>query len=272
MSKAWYGALMGLGQGISGYGDALTKNALAVQADERASARQRERDERESIRQQSLQEIRQQFETDMQDRREAFDLQKIEDARQYDLDKVNPETEAGRLLEAERQRELERQIELRETPYGGRTSSVPTAIQNTEYYKGLSPEERVIYDRVNKISELGVLDQKDMDKAVLDLYKTFTSKSQYDQEDELLRHGIDPETPPDQAEMLLIEAYREKINVISGQGQQPETQAQPVPLMDDGYNAPGSSRANPIDAASLPNKPPPGTWVRLPNGEIKQVQ
>ena len=62
-SKAVYGALMGLGQGIAGYGKSLTAEALRRQADERDYNRQH-----------SLQQIRQQYQNEARAQSQAFQV------------------------------------------------------------------------------------------------------------------------------------------------------------------------------------------------------
>ena len=256
-SKALWGALMGAGQGISQYGSWLGTNALAEDADRRISRRQ-----------QSLEEIRERYQNQRTADTRAYQDSVRADNRAYELEKLDPDSEYYRRSEALRTKQadeaLGRSKELRETPYGGTSSRVPTAIQNTEYYQSLSPEERAIYDRVNKISDEDVLDQKDKDKFVLSLYEKFMGKTPFEQEDTMKGLGIDPDLPPDQAQAALISAFRGMIDTVAG----PQSDAPPG-LMN---YAPGSSRENPLDATLFDSKPPPGTWVRLPNGEIKQVQ
>ncbi len=43
------------------------------------------------------------------------------------------------------------------------------------------------------------------------------------------------------------------------------------PASPEAKTAPGASQANPIPAQSLKTEPPPGTWVKLPNGRVIQV-
>lgn len=261
MSKAWYGALMGLGQGISGYGDALTKNALAVQADERASARQRERDERESIRQQSLQEIRQQFESEQKRLDREYEESLI-------LRQANPDDPLGAAAIKNLDRKTESEIavaEARAAAYSSGRDS--TAIQNTEYYENASPELRAIYDHVNKASGQGVLTQEDKGKYVAESVQAFRGLSRREKVDELLRNGIDPDTPPDQIQGMLIQAYWNTINRIEAQGQQQDSQQQtpvqqePAPLM--------GPTGQPKQTPNINNIPPQAIEMLRNNPELK---
>ena len=114
--KAWYGALMGVGQGVSTYGAALTTDALREQADDRIINRQH-----------SLAQIRQQFDLKMQADRQQFQMDTRDEKRTYDEDRelelLNPDSELYQKNEAERARlAAEKQanaVELRSTAYGG---------------------------------------------------------------------------------------------------------------------------------------------------------
>jgi hypothetical protein len=66
--------------------------------------------------------------------------------------------------------------------------------------------------------------------------------------------------------LALVEAMALEQNEMMGR--EPPKAARSAPAAKQ---QPGSSRANPIDAAASPTRPPSGTWVRLPSGAVVQV-
>jgi len=151
-SKAVYGALMGLGEGISGYGKALTTDALRRQADERDYDRQH-----------SLQQIRQQYQNQRQLDSQAFQKQlqqenwdEAERVRQegFTRDEAgrDPTTRLGALVEAEAERDSARRVNERSAYYGG-SSGVLSKINRNNW----TPESLAAHlDEKQRLQEDGM--------------------------------------------------------------------------------------------------------------------
>jgi len=121
-SKAVYGALMGLGQGISGYGKTLTVEELRKQEDARTTERQH-----------SLQQIRQQYENGVRAETRRYN----EDREMEGLD---PSSEYGGALEAQRSRLAEEKhkqsMELvgeRAKMYGGGSGKIMSQFNMSQW-------------------------------------------------------------------------------------------------------------------------------------------
>jgi len=113
-SKATYGALMGLGQGISQFGTTLTADTLKRQDDERIFSRQ-----------QSLQEISQRYQKQLQLDSQKFQTDKQQDQWDREDALVTPGTplyqqyeDQRQKLRGEKQADSLEQIKAREAMYG----------------------------------------------------------------------------------------------------------------------------------------------------------
>ena len=282
MGKAMWGALMGLGQGISQYGDTLTKDTLARQAAQR-----------EFDRQVSLEEIRQKYaETQLAETRLYNEGQKDKDREYADTKALEALTPGNPLHDAaETKRQVIRgeteddalaRIEAQsdataarwEARGGGKASA---AIQNVEYYKGLDDSGKAVFERVNKISEQGELTEKDIAKASIDLYNNFMAKDRLEKKDALKSMRLDPELTGDDLQAALIAKFQGAIRAIAAPPEAPQTftppatPVAPVGAPLTGMGAPGSSQKNPLDVTPQSPPPPSGTWIRSLDGRVMQV-
>ena len=256
--KALYGALMGMGEGISQYGGVLT-------ADELRKAAANETFDRQT----SLQEIRQRFQIEFRGEEREYQSELLADKHQREEDMMTPGNPLYEMGETQRQKmrgegqedDLAK-IRERNKIYGGGNSA---SIRNTEFYKALSDADKEIYDHVNKISEKGVLTQAQRDKYVLDLYANFSKQGKYDQNSTVKNLGIDPKLTGTDLRDAIITQFRSTVDSVAGP--KPTTG-----LMNPGNSmSPGSGPNNPIDVTTISSPPPPGTWVRLPDGRIEQM-
>lgn len=128
MGKAAYGALMGLGEGISDYGKTLTADTLSRQKEQRELDRQASLQQIRQQFQMQLQQNTQQFQTDLRDEKRAY-----EEAREMELLDPNSdlyqakEAERARLAKEKQDQELER-INARGDSYSTR-SALPSLSQ-----------------------------------------------------------------------------------------------------------------------------------------------
>lgn len=260
MSKAIWGGLMGLGQGISQYGSAVGNAAMR-----RAEAAE------EFDRQTSLLEIRDRYQRTLE--KEKYDpnseIGGLMEAQRKRLlaEESDPNNPTYQMMEAQRLKVSEEKhaqdVELRQIK-DSTGARLPSAIANTEYYAQLTPEQRAIFDRVNKISEQGALTEKDVAKSAIDLYTSFSKMDRLEKKAYLESLGIDPKTKGEALQKELIGKFKATIRSFA-----PET---PGPLMGgtSGVGVPGSSPDNPIDGASLSGPPPSGTWVSY-HGRVKRM-
>ena len=162
----------------------------------------------------------------------------------------------------------------------------------------MDPERRALYDRwkgraTSKDQEAA--DRKwlatEEQKAISDFDSTASDRTS--RKNLLSGFGIDPESPD--ARKQYAKAYRADLESRFNPGEKSE----PTPLMEsaggrgEAYPAfgdefapktdifssskaaskapPGSSRDNPAPAEAFKSKPPSGTWVKLPNGQVIQI-
>ena len=167
-----------------------------------------------------------------------------------------------------------------------------------EDYETMDPERRALYDRwkgraTRKDQEAA--DRKwlatEVQKAISDFDSTASDRIA--RRNLLAGFGIDPESPD--ARKQYAKAYRADLESRFNPGEKSE----PTPLMEnaggrgEAYPAfsdefapktdilssskaaskapPGSSRDNPAPAEAFKSKPPSGTWVKLPTGQVIQI-
>ena len=167
-----------------------------------------------------------------------------------------------------------------------------------EDYETMDPERRALYDRwkgraTRKDQEAA--DRKwlatEVQKAISDFDSTASDRTA--RKNLLTGFGIDPESPD--ARKQYAKAYRADLESRFNPGEKSE----PTPLMEnaggrgEAYPAfgdefapktdilssskaaskapPGSSRDNPAPAEAFKSKPPSGTWVKLPTGQVIQI-
>ena len=167
-----------------------------------------------------------------------------------------------------------------------------------EDYETMDPERRALYDRwkgraTSKDQEAA--DRKwlatEEQKAISDFDSTASDRTA--RRNLLAGFGIDPESPD--ARKQYAKAYRADLESRFNPGEKSE----PTPLMEnaggrgEAYPAfgdefapktdilssskaaskapPGSSRDNPAPAEAFKSKPPSGTWVKLPTGQVIQI-
>ena len=167
-----------------------------------------------------------------------------------------------------------------------------------EDYEAMDPERRALYDRwkgraTSKDQEAA--DRKwlatEVQKAISDFDSTASDRTA--RKNLLAGFGIDPESPD--ARKQYAKAYRADLESRFNPGEKSE----PTPLMEnaggrgEAYPAfgdefapktdilssskaaskapPGSSRDNPAPAEAFKSKPPSGTWVKLPTGQVIQI-
>ena len=167
-----------------------------------------------------------------------------------------------------------------------------------EDYETMDPERRALYDRwkgraTSKDQEAA--DRKwlatEEQKAISDFDSTASDRTA--RKNLLAGFGIDPESPD--ARKQYAKAYRADLESRFNPGEKSE----PTPLMEnaggrgEAYPAfgdefapktdifssskaaskapPGSSRDNPAPAEAFKSKPPSGTWVKLPTGQVIQI-
>lgn len=253
-SKAAYGALMGLGQGISGYGQSMMADTLRKEQEQRAYDRQR-----------SLEEIRQKYQQGL-----------IDSARAYDREKLDPNTEIGSLVEEEKQRRLQDSITLQETrndAWADRGYGVPSistlskftdesvaaaraevgrlvADGASEREAWNSPEVASILESKPKTSSNAV-DAKTAG-AQLDLIKTFWKLDRYKKEEKLEGYfpGQDFSGMPEGELDRMYEAYvTGNLPTYGGQGL---TNSRPI---TPNYGPPETDTIDPTNPLGLPKYP-----------------
>lgn len=181
---------------------------------------------------------------------------------------------------------------------GGAGSGGGTEALGFEDYETMDPERRALYDRwkgraTSKDQEAA--DRKwlatEVQKAISDFDSTASDRTA--RKNLLAGFGIDPESPD--ARKQYAKAYRADLESRFNPGEKSE----PTPLMEnaggrgEAYPAfgdefapktdilssskaaskapPGSSRDNPAPAEAFKSKPPSGTWVKLPTGQVIQI-
>ena len=167
-----------------------------------------------------------------------------------------------------------------------------------EDYETMDPERRALYDRWKgraSSKDQEAADRKwlatEEQKAISDFDSTASDRTA--RRNLLAGFGIDPESPD--ARKQYAKAYRADLESRFNPGEKSE----PTPLMEnaggrgEAYPAfgdefapktdifssskaaskapPGSSRDNPAPAEAFKSKPPSGTWVKLPNGQVIQI-
>ena len=167
-----------------------------------------------------------------------------------------------------------------------------------EDYETMDPERRALYDRwkgraTSKDQEAA--DRKwlatEVQKAISDFDSTASDRTA--RKNLLAGFGIDPESPD--ARKQYAKAYRADLESRFNPGEKSE----PTPLMENAGGPgqayppfsdefapktdilsspkaaskapPGSSRDNPAPAEAFKSKPPSGTWVKLPTGQVIQI-
>ena len=166
-----------------------------------------------------------------------------------------------------------------------------------EDYETMDPERRALYDRwkgraTSKDQEAA--DRKwlatEEQKAISDFDSTASDRTA--RRNLLAGFGIDPESPD--ARKQYAKAYRKDLESRFNPGEQPGAApmesargpGQAFPPFSDEFAPktdifssskaaskapPGSSRDNPAPAEAFKSKPPSGTWVKLPNGQVIQI-
>lgn len=142
-------------------------------------------------------------------------------------------------------------------------------------YAAMTPEARAMYDRYKGRAEHTDEDARLKRIAVSQLntrMRDFDKKEARDRKADYASFGIDPNSSDARKQLRdamqseifgsfgLEMPVEETVEVIeAGPGNQPPTKP------------PGSSKSNPAPAESFSSKPPSGTWVKLPNGQVIQV-
>ena len=161
----------------------------------------------------------------------------------------------------------------------------------------MDPERRALYDRwkgraTSKDQEAA--DRKwlaaEEQKAIRDFDSTASDRTA--RRNLLAGFGIDPESPD--ARKQYAKAYRKDLESRFNPGEQPGAAqmesargpGQAFPPFSDEFAPktdifsspkaaskapPGSSRDNPAPAEAFKSKPPSGTWVKLPTGQVIQI-
>ena len=180
---------------------------------------------------------------------------------------------------------------------GGAGSGGGTEALGFEDYETMDPERRALYDRwkgraTSKDQEAA--DRKwlatEEQKAISDFDSTASDRTA--RKNLLSGFGIDPESPD--ARKQYAKAYRKDLESRFNPGEQPGAApmesargpGQAFPPFSDEFAPktdifssskaaskapPGSSRDNPAPAEAFKSKPPSGTWVKLPNGQVIQI-
>jgi len=220
-SKAMYGALMGLGEGISGYGKSLTLDELRKQEDERTFDRQH-----------SLQEIRQRYENSVREETRGYNEKR-------ELEKVTPgtpiydasEAERSRLSEEKQTQSLE-QIEARGTHLYGGSSGMMNKFNPSVYTEESAREYMIEVRRLMETENMTAQEAQQIAFTTVDLQYKPPSTSQdnagmnssiddelavfLDKPDELkietlISLGEDPQALIGKSTMELIELYKTKL-------------------------------------------------------------
>lgn len=304
MGKAIFGALMGVGQGVSQYGQLLARDVIAKQ-----------HAKEEFDRQTSLLEIRDRYERDrLKDElnpmseigslREAKRLRELNE--QYDpadpiyqkreaerirlaKESIDPTTEVGGLMEAKAEREHKRQVELRQaygygtstglgtynpSNYSDETNQEIMTIYSSNIDAGMSEKDALI-DAQRQVGVAGNLKSKpssvgqdlgvEIEKRILGDMQDANKMSATD-----LAYLLSEDNPERLAELEnkpkseLLKMYRQTLRT--------DVYPRPPGLMNSASSSgAGSSRDNPVDATQFTSSPPTGTWVRLPDGRVVQV-
>ena len=297
MSKAAWGAIAGLGQGISQYGGLMGAEAI------------RKKDRQDEIdRQNSLEEIRRRYQVeDRQELRAYQDVQRDEgrtymedqrnEGREYATNQKikastpgNPEYD---LAEAQRQMQrketLADQKEIRTIPFGGGSGfgtynpsnynddtnqdimmatqknlengmDKKDAIENAQMTVGVAGNLR------SKPSFSGGAIESSTHEIINNEIRALKSQDKYGMIQQMLDEEVaSKEELEDKTGPQLLNIYRKHLR----------ENVYPIGLMNQGaptFNTdPGSSQDNPIDITPGALKPPLGTWVRTPDGTVQQV-
>jgi hypothetical protein len=166
-----------------------------------------------------------------------------------------------------------------------------------EDYETMDPERRALYDRWKgraSSKDQEAADRKwlaaEEQKAIRDFDSTASDRTA--RRNLLAGFGIDPESPD--ARKQYAKAYRKDLESRFNPGEQPGAApmesargpGQAFPPFSDEFAPktdifssskaaskapPGSSRDNPAPAEAFKSKPPSGTWVKLPTGQVIQI-
>jgi hypothetical protein len=167
-----------------------------------------------------------------------------------------------------------------------------------EDYETMDPERRALYDRWKgraSSKDQEAADRKwlatEEQKAISDFDSTASDRTA--RRNLLAGFGIDPESPD--ARKQYAKAYRKDLESRFNPGEQPGAAplmesargpGQAFPPFSDEFAPktdifssskaaskapPGSSRDNPAPAEAFKSKPPSGTWVKLPTGQVIQI-
>lgn len=91
---------------------------------------------------------------------------------------------------------------------------------------------------------------------------------------DVLKKKLNEYGVPAGPDMTLSEARKQLIDAMTAEVIGAPTaglMSGPKPSASASASAPGSSKDNPIDATTQQTRPPSGTWVRLPSGNVVQV-
>ncbi len=278
MGKAVYGALMGLGQGISQYGNALSADALSDRNDERMFTRQ-----------QSLEDIRQRFQFEFRQEERTFQEDVRDEKRDYDegreMDLLDPGSDLYKSREAERKRladeEQANKEALRKIPYGG-SGGVLSNLNQSQWtpksWRALMTE----INRVQSVERLTIDEAYQIASAKIPLVpKPGASSSDTANTNKIINESVDVFSEQFKDSMILeLQEWfpgedlsrLTKLQLVEKFKELKRLQLSPSGLMNQAqFAAPGSSQANPVDVRTTNTPPPPGTWVRLPDGRIVQM-
>lgn len=130
------------------------------------------------------------------------------------------------------------------------TAGQSAALKDTIWYSNATPEQRAIYDRVNKITELGGgLSVEDQEKAVLSLYKEFEKKTGFDKKSAIKSLGIDPDLTGQPLRDAVLSAYQGTVTAVAGSGSKPEPTGGAISLLN------GDQAATPATATATAPAP-----------------
>jgi len=300
-SKGFWGALMGVGTGIAGYGDTLTKDTLARQAEQRVADRQQSLQEISQLFQEGQAKANRAFQRGQTINSQNFTRGQTADTRAYDQTLLDPNTPQGAARIAEEERKHAADLELTQARADIYSNRGGGGILGTLQYEKYTPESFGPF--LARFKELMAKPNANEDRAAEQALIEFpltlapkaistgeasirasTVESVQDELIEFLQNDkqgmiddlIEKEVPPEELEGKTRNQLITIFKNINYNAYAPNPEwfgADPLTGMGaptgPANNTPGSSRETAISYTEFPeDEPPPnGTWVIMPNSD-----
>lgn len=145
-----------------------------------------------------------------------------------------------------------------------------------EEYNAMSPETQARYDRYKGRAlptDSEAKDRKWVTSQTNSTLRIFDRKDPYEKKKDLLSYGIDPNDP--KARDKYKDMIRDDLLTDAGMslfdGRVNSGASTNAKKPGESMGKPGSSKDNPAPAESFKTKPPAGTWVKLPDGQVIKI-